>query len=192
MKKMIHIAAVPGLAVLLSACAGPGGLENAVQEALTNPGPGGLNPVQEALANPGPGGLNPVQQAMVDALKPSPGSNQNAAVQEAVNAAVQQALAQQQASQMTGKPLYQELAFRFRNLGKGTEGFVKQLHTIFNEYKGGKDRTLIPPAPHETDDIVFLLKDPWGIEPGIKEDIQRKIKLVCWRTNRLKNIQTVA
>ena len=211
MKKLTHIAAPVALTALLSACAVPGpeqmmqeaSLYLDLQQALENPGPGGLQPatvqqaldenpapgtnlyldVQQALENPGPGGL---QQAVQQALdeNPAPGNLSEAvqhltqgASQEAVNAAVQQALAQQeQASQTTGKPLYQELEFRFRNLGKGTEKFVKKLHTIFKRYEGGKDRTLIPPAPGETDDIVFVLRDPWGIDPDIKDDIQDDIR----------------
>ena len=202
MKKMIHIAAAPGLAVLLSACAGPGpvGLENAVQEALTNPGPGGLNPVQEALANPGPGGLNPVQQAMVDALKPSSGSNQNAAVQQAVNAAVQQALAQGKEGE---EVLYRELTYTFSNLDafdltkSNRMVFVDTLHGDFDSYGRKQGYELIStyrhrrkmPPPHdilsewggeidrgegwELEGLRFELSD---VEKGIEVDARKEIE----------------
>ena len=129
MKKLTHIAAPVALTALLSACAGPGpeqmmqeaSLYLDVHRALHNPGPGGLeqavqqalgdNPVegnlsealQQALENPGPGGL---QQAVQQALdeNPAPGNLSQAmqnfgaggmsqeAVQNAVQQAVQQAL----------------------------------------------------------------------------------------------------
>ena len=112
MKKMIHIAAVSGLAVLLSACAGPGtqAVKEAVSEALVDDsGPGGLNPVQravsEALVDSGPGGLKPVveqavqdtlskpgpggvHQALLDALKPDEKGNVDKAVQDALELAL--------------------------------------------------------------------------------------------------------
>ena len=169
MKKLTHIAAPVALTALLSACAVPGpeqmmqeaSLYLDVQQALENPGPGGLqqavekalvnNPgegnlsedLQQALDNPGPGGLEQaVEQALED--NPAPG-NLSEAVQEAANAAVQQALAQQAAvqqalaqqlaSQMTGKEdtLYQELKFEFRNLQKesGRKAFLSALDEIF-------------------------------------------------------------
>lgn len=75
MKKMIHIAAVPVLAVLLTACAGPGSQDGAEPVGtLDDPGPGGLTDVEKAavekaveevlLVDPAPGGLNPVQKAL--------------------------------------------------------------------------------------------------------------------------------
>ena len=75
MKKMIHIAAVPSLAVLLSACAGPGTQPGTLDDL----GPGGLAAVKEAVSealldDSGPGGLNPVQQAVQDTLN-NPGPN---------------------------------------------------------------------------------------------------------------------
>ena len=123
MKKLTHIAAPVALTALLSACAVPGpeqmmqeaSLYLDVQQALENPGPGGLeqavqqalgdDPVegnlsedlQQALENPGPGGL---QQAVKQALEdnPAPGNLSQAMQnfgaggmsQEAVQKAVQQ------------------------------------------------------------------------------------------------------
>ena len=70
MKKMIHIAAVPGLAVLLSACAGPGTQPGTLDDL----GPGGLAAVvlKELRDDSGPGGLKSVvRQATQDALNQS-------------------------------------------------------------------------------------------------------------------------
>ena len=223
MKKLTHIAAPVALTALLSACAGPeqmmqeASLYLNVQQALENPGPGGLqqavqqalekNPapgtnlyldVQQALENPGPGGL---QQAVEQALEenPAPGSLSEAvqhltqgASQEAVNAAVQQALAQQLASQMTGKgkekedTLFQELKFEFRNLQKekesGRKEFLSALDEIFFvKYKPEGDRRLerdpdkqgTTNPPHSS--VTFTLRDPWGIKIRTKKGIEGAI-----------------
>ena len=89
MKKMIHIAAVPVLAVLLSACATPGGQNLAA--------PGGLSQVQKdevkAVAEDvlkGPGGLN----AVVNALTPG-NDGLDSKVKQALNTAVELVLSGQ-------------------------------------------------------------------------------------------------
>ena len=212
MKKLTHIAAPVALTALLSACAVPGpeqmmqeaSLYLDLQQALENPGPGGLQPatvqqaldenpapgtnlyldVQQALENPGPGGL---QQAVQQALdeNPAPGNLSEAvqhltqgASQEAVNAAVQQALAQQLASQMTGKEkediLYQQLDFVFENM-EGRDSFKKALATIFDDPRYKRRDRKIGGPPSPNDKGGFTYK---LTDPwGIPEGQKEEIEL---------------
>ena len=206
MKKLTHIAAPVALTALLSACAVPGpeqvmqeaSLYLDVQQALDNPGPGGLqqavqqamadNPVQgnlsqslqQALDNPGPGGLEQaVQQALAD--NPTPGNLSQAmqnfgaggvsqeAVQEEVQKAVNQAMKKIQDTSTS----YQHLEFVFENL-EGREPFKKELKSIFEKYQS-PDRE-ITPSVNSKGGITYTLKDPWGIPGDQKRDMQDDIE----------------
>ena len=185
MKKLTHIAAPVALSALLSACAVPGpeqmiqeaSLYLDVQQALDNPGPGGLeqavqqalgdNPVegnlsqalQQALENPGPGGLEQaVEQVLAD--NPAPGNLSQAmqhlaegtaqeAVQEAVMQAVNQAL--KEAQDPRYQPRYQQLKFDFQNM-EGRESFVEDLADIFGDRKYiSPDRKIDQPDDDDKD-----------------------------------------
>ena len=212
MKKLTNIAAPVALTALLSACAVPGpeqmmqeaSLYQDVQQALENPGPGGLqqavqqalgdNPVEgnlsqalhQALENPGPGGLQQaVQQALED--NPAPGNLSDAvqhlaqgasqeAVQDAVQDAVQEAVNQALKEIQDTSTRYQQLDFVFENL-EGRDSFKRELATIFGDpdYQS-RDRKIVPNDPNDKGGVTYKLTDPWGIPGGVKEDIERRIK----------------
>ena len=211
MKKLTHIAAPVALTALLSACAvpgpeqmmqeaslyldvqqaldnpGPGGLEQAVEQALAdNPAPGNLSQsLQQALDNPGPGGLEQaVEQALAD--NPAPGNLSQAmqnfaqeggmsqeAVQKEVQKAVNQAL--KEAQDPRYQPRYQQLEFVFQNM-QGREYFVERLDGIFNDSEYISEDRKIALSRFGEGAFTYTLTDPWGIPEPTKNDIESRIR----------------